>query len=337
MGASSERNTNAPKEMTMNTIQTLTLSLLTLGSALATQAAPAIHSFESDGNGFNTKNFFFDNGQEVVVFDTQFTPDTAKKSLEFLRTKTKSPIRYVVVTHPNPDKFNGVSVFQAEGAEVVSSEATAAAIPGVHAYKKYFFVNLAKMLTEETYPAQAKIDRTFKGRLVLTLKGGDTVELSELKGPGVSSTQTIAWIPSLKAAVVGDLVHHNAHAWLEGGIVKGKATPTIQSWIRDLEQLGRTLPADARILGGRGEEAAATIAIPQQIRYLKTAQSLVRAKVRSLGQRAASELSGPNAQTHFAALTKDFEARFPTYALSYMIQYGVYGLAQQEAAQRSSR
>src|SRR5262245_36344102 len=66
-----------------------------------------MYAYESDGNGFNTKNFFYDNGEEVVVFDTQFTPDLAEKSIAFLRTKTANPITYVVVTHPNPDKFNG--------------------------------------------------------------------------------------------------------------------------------------------------------------------------------------------------------------------------------------
>lgn len=36
----------------------------------ATKAkTPQIYTFESDGNGFNTKNFFYDNGEDVYRRD----------------------------------------------------------------------------------------------------------------------------------------------------------------------------------------------------------------------------------------------------------------------------
>jgi hypothetical protein len=98
---------------------------------------------------------------------------------------------------------------------------------GVHAYKKYFFVNMAKMFTEENYPALESIDEVFEGRLELKLSNGKSVKLVELKGPGVSSTQTVAIVPELNALIVGDMIHHKAHAWLEGGIVNGNPTTTI--------------------------------------------------------------------------------------------------------------
>jgi glyoxylase-like metal-dependent hydrolase (beta-lactamase superfamily II) len=111
-----------------------------------------VHVFESDANGFNTKTFFYDNGSEVVALDTQFTPALAEQALIFLRTKTQNPISYVVVTHPNPDKFNGISIFSKEGAKVIASEATSKAMTEVHAYKKYYFVNIAKMFSDASYP-----------------------------------------------------------------------------------------------------------------------------------------------------------------------------------------
>lgn len=55
----------------------------------------------------------------------------------------------MVITHPNPDKFNGLSAFQDAGAEVIASEATAAAMLGVQGYKKAFFVGTG-MFAEET-------------------------------------------------------------------------------------------------------------------------------------------------------------------------------------------
>jgi hypothetical protein len=59
---------------------------------LASSKKSRVHVFESDANGFNTKTFFYDNGSEVVAFDTQFTPALAEQALTFLRTKTNNPI-----------------------------------------------------------------------------------------------------------------------------------------------------------------------------------------------------------------------------------------------------
>jgi glyoxylase-like metal-dependent hydrolase (beta-lactamase superfamily II) len=287
-----------------------------------------IYTFESDGNGFNTKTFFFDNGQEVVAFDTQFTPAAAKKSIEFLRTKTRNQITYVVITHPNPDKFNGMSVFQEQGARVIASKATAQSMKGVHDYKKYYFVNIAKLFTETTYPKLSQIDIDFDKSYALKLANGDTLELSELSSPGVSTNQTVAFIPGQNALVVGDLIHHQAHAWLEGGIVNGRPTPTIDGWIAGLNELSaRFKSKNPTVYGGRGQSSPLDVAMKAQISYLKKADSMVGQYVATLGSKK-SELRTDKARQHYTALQSQFEKAFPDYTLSYMIQYGIYGLAQ---------
>lgn len=293
----------------------------------ATAAKSSIYSYESDGNGFNTKNFFYDNGEEVVVFDTQFTPDTAQKSVDYIQSQTKSPITYVVITHPNPDKFNGMSVFQALGAKVIASNKTAQAMHGVHEYKKYYFVKIAKMFTEESYPKLSNADITFDGSYDLRLKNGERISLTELSRPGVSSNQTIASIPTLNAVMVGDLVHYKAHAWLEGGIVNGKPSPSISGWIADLNELRAMFSNEPStiIYGGRGEASNLETAVQSQIQYLKNAKLIVNRYINKLGARK-SELQGDQAQAHYSKLQKEFEIAFPDYALGYMIQYGIYGL-----------
>lgn len=285
-----------------------------------------IYSFESDGNGFNTKNFFYDNGEEIVVFDTQFTPDTAKKSIEFLRTKTQNPITYVVITHPNPDKFNGMSAFQEQGAKIISSRATSDSMKGVHEYKKYYFVNMAKMFTENTYPKLSQVDVVFNQSYDLRLKNGEVIALTELSNPGVSSNQTVASISSVNALVVGDLVHHNAHAWLEGGIVNGKPTPTLKGWLADLNELQTNFKATNPIVyGGRGEAVKLDQAVTAQISYLKKADAIIAQYIVNLGAKK-TELQGDKAGQHYPALQAQFERAFPAYSLGYMIQYGAYGL-----------
>jgi hypothetical protein len=85
-------------------------------------------------------------------------------------------VTHLVVAHPNPDKFNGRIAFQAAGTAVIASEATAAAMPGVHDDKKAFFVGTG-MFTEETYPTLGEVDETFSGEMTLDLGGRKTIEL----------------------------------------------------------------------------------------------------------------------------------------------------------------
>lgn len=292
-----------------------------------------IFVYESGPEGFNTKTIFVDNGEEVVAFDAQFTPALAEASLKFLSTKTTNPVTHLVITHPNPDKFNGASVYKKLGAKIVASELTASNIAGTHAYKKYFFVEMAKMFKEADYPTPVGVDETFGNRRELRLGNGDLIQLLETGLAGVSTNQTVAFVPGAGALIVGDLVHTKAHAWLEGGIVNGQALPTMASWIKNLELLKKEFgESDVKVFGGRGDAIVASEAFDEQIRYLKKADQIVASYVKKLGTRAGEELTGPKPGEHHALLTKEFEAAFPEYKLSYMIQYGVYGLANSKLA-----
>ncbi len=287
-----------------------------------------ISTFTSGAEGFDTHSFYYDTGTEVVVFDAQFTPTLAEALIADIKKKTTSKIAYVVITHPNPDKFNGASAFQKIGAKVVASEDTQNAIAGVHAYKKSYFVDYAKMFTEETYPKEAKVDVTFSGKFSLPLEGGAKVELVELSSAGVSSTQTIVHIPEQKALFVGDLIHHKAHAWLEGGIVNGKPTPTLDGWKKALTELlsfkGTT------VFGGRGQSGSVEDVVAAETAYLNGMGQLVEQYVAGLGDKKG-ELFGAEAGTHHKKLAELAAAKYPDYALAYLIEYGVYGLAQQVA------
>jgi glyoxylase-like metal-dependent hydrolase (beta-lactamase superfamily II) len=148
-------------------------------------ASVRLEEFQSDSSGFDTKSYFLDTGKEVVVFDAQFTPALADKLIQKIRQTTKNPITHVIVTHPNPDKFGGLSQFAALGATIVSSEKTKIAMPEVQSYKKFFFVTVAKMFKEAEYPTLVLPNETFKENLDLKLNGIE-LNLKEIGSPGVS-------------------------------------------------------------------------------------------------------------------------------------------------------
>lgn len=290
----------------------------------------AVHTFTSDAAGFDTHSFWIDTGKEVVVFDAQFTPALADQVIADIKAQTRSPIRWLVVTHPNPDKFNGAPRFQAEGAKVVASQATADALAGVHAYKKYYFVELAKQFTSETYPAQATIDVTFDDRYELPLGGHAQVSLRRLEHAGISSTQTVAYVAEAAgggALFVGDLVHHGAHAWLEGGIVDGAPRPDLAAWKGALDEL-RAFPATTQVYGGRGEAAPVSEAVTAQQAYLDAASATVDGYLASLGERRAELGDAAKAQAHYVAIEEELVRQMPARKLAYLVRYGVYGLVQ---------
>lgn len=304
-----------------------TASLLT---GCASEDAPlTVHRFTSGAEGFDTTTYWVDTGKEVVIFDAQFTPALAQAKLEAIQEVTDSPIRYVVVTHPNPDKFNGASIFQEAGAQLVASEATAEAMPGVHAYKKAYFVG-AGMFTEESYPTLPTVDVTFTDELKLDLEADLEITLVRLQHPGVSSTQTVAVLPN-QQLIVGDLVAGQVHAWLEGGIVGGAPTPTLDGWKQALDEVRALGGDDATVYPGRGEEGPVSERIPAQQDYLLRMRQVVYDYLITL-ESPTEALTGADAGSHYAALTAQAEAAFPDYGLSYLITYGVYGLALSEAA-----
>jgi AraC-like DNA-binding protein/glyoxylase-like metal-dependent hydrolase (beta-lactamase superfamily II)/mannose-6-phosphate isomerase-like protein (cupin superfamily) len=294
------------------------------------ERAGTLYTFTSDAAGFDTHSFYYDTGSEVVVFDAQFTEQHARALIADVRAHTASEITYVVVTHPNPDKFQGVGPFRELGAKVVASRATSDAVPGVYEYKKGYFTTVAKSFTAETYPPPPVIDVTFSGSYRLPLASGARVELRELAHGGVTTTQTVAHVPAVKALVVGDLVHHKAHAWLEGGIRAGKPDPDLGAWRAALDEIASGF-AGTTVYGGRGEAASVEQAVADEKAYLDRAESIVREYVTSLGPRKA-ELSGDRAGEHFKELERRIAEAFPQYALPYLIEYGVYGLAGEIAA-----
>lgn len=305
----------------MKNTSTLTAAALIVsaGSALS----GTLGSFSSDVNGFDTHTYYYDDGQEVTLFDTQFVPQLTQAMLDEIAGETDSPITRLVITHPNPDKFNGIKLLHELGVTSYASAATAAAMGGVDAYKRYYWVEIAGAFTNETYPQIEMVQETFTGERVIELASGETITLIELENAGISTTQTVARIDATGDLIVGDLVHHNAHAWLEGGIADGTTVVDLEGWkaaLAELPALGNT------VYGGRGGQAVPVAdAVADQTEYLDEILELVDAYIAELGDRV-SELSDDNAASHYAILQERAAAAFPERDLSYLIGYGIYGL-----------
>ncbi len=300
---------------------------------LSTAQAGNLEAFTTGSDGFDTHTYYYDDGEEVTVFDTQFTPRLARAMVAEIRSETDSPITRVVVTHPNPDKFNGLSAFDDMGVTSIASEATAEAMPDVHEYKKYYFTQIAGMFEPDEYPELEAIDQTFSGRRSIELASDETITLVELDHSGISTTQTVARIDAIDALIVGDLVHDHAHAWLEGGIANDRPQPDLDAWKEALREL-RDL-SQGKVYGGRGTVGVPVDeAIQRQIAYLDVVDEEVSAYIEE-HDGLAQDLEDPEqAQPHYQALQERLAKRFPDYDLAYMVGASIYGLLQSRVAEQ---
>ncbi len=309
-------------------IITMRVATACLAFASTTVVAGSLGVFTSGTSGFDTHTFYYDDGEEVTLIDTQFLPSLTEAMVEEIKSKTSSPITRVIVTHANPDKFNGLPYLHRLGIESMTSAAVAGEMPLVHAYKEHFWIHEAQAFEPGTYPAFENARTVFSKSSTIALKSGETLTLFELDNPGVANHQVVVRIDETGDLIVGDLVHTKAHLWLEGGLQQGKPHADLQRWsdaVGELQPLSAGKP-DAKVYGGRGDFIAVADAIKEQQRYLKQAQALVTGYIAELGARRGELRDGQKKAAHYQELEKRFSAAFPDYKLPYMVGYSVYGL-----------
>lgn len=299
----------------------LSLSLLLLTFFCSSQpSSPNIYEYEAIPNYFNTKSFFYDNGEEVIAFGAQATSEEARKAIEFAKTKTKNPITWLVILHPNIHNFNGMGEFQKIRVKAIASTNTVAGMADEYQFKTKYFLNGAgksSNITQENWPPLPKVDSTFENSLSLKLKNGQTIILKELSNAGPSVSHTIAYVIEEEALFVGDLVQYQTHALMEGLIINNRACPMLASWIDNLNELNKMFKRDTEITvyGSRGIQTSLPTAVYDQSRYLKLVYPMITNYYLS---NRRSWLGGPVPEKYFKEFQKDMEQAFPGYKLSHL-------------------
>jgi glyoxylase-like metal-dependent hydrolase (beta-lactamase superfamily II) len=171
-------------------------------------------------------------------------------------------------------------------------------------------------------------NETFKENLDLKLNGIE-LNLKEIGSPGVSSNQTVVHIPSLNALIVGDLIHHKAHAWLEGGIVNAEPVPNLKNWKLILASLPSKFGSQTLVYAGRGEKTTLNDSVLEQIKYLDVAERVVETQLK-LSEEKNIKVSNDSMPSITQNITKALEVEFPSFSYPYLVQYGVYGLVLQQ-------
>lgn len=148
---------------------------------------------------------FIVTGAGVVVIDALASPQQGEALLRTIRSVTRQPVRWLVLTHHHPDHHFGAIVFRKAGARVIAHPDTrvlaAEAGPdalvadwvrvmGLEAMRGFEFANVP--------------DRPVTGSDTLRL-GGRTLVITH-PGAGHSAGDLMVWLPKERVLFTGDLL-----------------------------------------------------------------------------------------------------------------------------------
>ena len=180
----------------------------------------------------------------TAVVDAMMTPaQTAPVRAEAERLAAGRPVRWVLLTHADPDHVLGRSTFG--DAAVVGSERSAAVLRD-HDVRESYAAMAARLGGDPERFAMPAVDVAFRDVLTVDL-GGVTLEATSV-APGHSASDTLWWCPEERVAWSGDQVFHGVFPLVR---------THLDGWIAGLERMAAYRPAV--IVPGHGPVATSAV------------------------------------------------------------------------------
>jgi cyclase len=228
-----------------------------------------VYVYTSPDYALDVNTVFAITSEGVVVLDSQLLPRHAEAVVREIKARTDKPIRYISNSHHHPDHTFGNPVFQAEGAELVSSYFTARMVDS-HSF--WYLMFISGIWGEHLPQGYTVAKDTFVRSRELWL-GKTAVQLFEFTDSttvaGESVDVTMAWLPQAKVLHVADTVWPGSHTFF----VDGTSVP---DWFVQLGHI-RDLVAELKprvIVPGHGAPGDAGM-LDAQERYLRAVSRMV--------------------------------------------------------------
>ena len=254
-----------------------------------------VHEYVSHPRSFSTSSYWIEGPSGLVMIDTQFLPSACAESLALAEARTGQRVELAIVTHANPDKFNGTAVLQERGIEVVTSAQVLALLPAVHEKRVRAFYDRYAPDYPKALPQPTSFGAVHRELEAAGLKLGVHV-----LGAGCSEAHVVVtWDDH---AFVGDLVAIRAHSWLEIG-----KPDAWRERIAEIERLGVQ-----RIHCGRSGSGGPEV-LAAESDYLAFVRELV----------AAEHPQGEPDPAVVAKLEQAVIARYPEHRFAVFLKMGI--------------
>jgi glyoxylase-like metal-dependent hydrolase (beta-lactamase superfamily II) len=178
-------------------------------TAHADSASLALDVYTADAQGIGVTSVLIYGEHEAILVDTQFRIGDAERLADRVAAKGRR-LKAILVTHPHFDHFYGASVLRRR-------------FPGVPIYASAFDVeyirtNLADTAAQirarfgaDTIPADIQVPQPWPSTH-FTVDGQAVDVLADLQGDvGPGPRNNVVWVPSLAAAIVGDIAFNQVH------------------------------------------------------------------------------------------------------------------------------
>ena len=182
------------------------------GLAPAASAAKlALDVYTAAPEAFGVTSTLIYGPTEAVLVDAQFTNGDAQKLAD--RIASVAPgrkLKAIVITHPHPDHYFGTAVLHERfpGTPILMSAAGIADWKTTVAGKLAYWGGALGAAVPKAVPTPEPLPEA------LTVDGERLEIVSGLQGDVLAPCNSYVWVPSLDAAIVGDLAYAGTHVWL---------------------------------------------------------------------------------------------------------------------------
>jgi glyoxylase-like metal-dependent hydrolase (beta-lactamase superfamily II) len=223
---------------------------------------------------------------EMILVDALYHRGDAERMADSL-AKLGKRLKAIVVTHPHEDHYFGAAAV-AKRFPSVPVYMTRAGADEFRRTFQFFLDDLRRKAPAEL--PDSLISPTVLTSMTLTVDGERIEIIPDLQGDVYTTSNSIVWIPSLRTALVGDIVFNGTHAWA------GTSDSTTRArWRESIARITQLKPAVV-IAGHRAPSAADT-------------PDVLRAMDNYLADFDAAVAESPDPD----ALVAKMRAKYPTY------------------------